>query len=122
MINFLWVAAGGAIGATMRYLATNSLKYIFPNFLLGTLFVNILGSFIIGFIMSYVEYKNISSNIIKYFFIIGILGSFTTFSAFSFEVIDLINNRRFILSFLYIFISLIVCLFFCFLGYNFNKI
>ena len=122
MINIFWLAAGGAIGATMRFLATSSIKYIFPNFPLGTLIVNILGSFMIGFLINYMENRNISSNIIRYFLIIGILGSFTTFSTFSFEVIDLINNKRILISVFYIFISLITCLFFCYLGYNFNKI
>ena len=122
MINLLWVAAGGAVGATMRFLATSSVKYIFPSFPIGTLMVNIIGSFFIGFLMSYLENKNISSNIIKYFFIIGIFGSFTTFSTFSFDVIELINNKRLLISFFYILISIISCLSFCFIGYNFNRI
>ena len=87
MINILWVAAGGAVGATMRFITTSSIKYIFPSLPIGTLIVNIVGSFFIGFLISYMENKNISSNIIKYFFIIGIFGSFTTFSTFSFDVI-----------------------------------
>ena len=122
MINFFWLAAGGAVGSSMRFLATSSIKYFFPNLPLGTLFVNILGSFMIGYLISYMEIKNISSNIINYFIIIGILGSFTTFSAFSFEVIDLINNKRILISLFYIIISLTTCLLFCYLGYNFNKI
>ena len=121
MTSILWVAAGGAVGSTLRYLATSSLKYFFPSLPIGTLIVNIFGSFVIGFLMSYMESKNISYNIIKYFFIIGILGSFTTFSAFSSEVIDLINNKKILLSLFYIFISLTTCLFFCYLGYNLNK-
>jgi len=122
LINLLWVAVGGAVGATMRFLSISSVKYIFPSFPIGTLIVNIIGSFFIGFLMGYLENKNISSNIIKYFFIIGIFGSFTTFSAFSFDVVELINNKRLLVSFFYIFISIITCLFFCFFGYNFNRI
>ena len=122
MINILLVASGGAFGAAMRFIATSSIKYFLPNLPFGTLFVNILGSFMIGLLMSYMEYKNISSNIIKYFIIIGILGSFTTFSTFSYEVIDLLNHQKILISFFYIFTSLVTCLFFCYLGYNFNKI
>ena len=122
LINILWIATGGAVGATMRYLTTSSLKYISPNFPLGTLIVNIVGSFFIGFLISYMENKSISSNIIKYFLIIGVLGSFTTFSAFSFELIDMINNKRALISLFYILLSLLTCLFCCYLGYNFNKV
>ena len=122
MINILWVAAGGAVGATMRFITTSSIKYIFPSYPIGTLIVNIIGSFFIGFLISYMENKNISFNIVKYFLIIGILGSFTTFSAFSFEIIDMINNRKVFISLFYIFFSLLTCIFCCYLGYNFNKI
>ena len=122
MINILWVAAGGAVGATMRFLITSSAKYIFPSFPIGTLIINVLGSFFIGFLISYMENKNISSFIIKYFLIIGVLGSFTTFSSFSFEIIDMINNRKFFLSLFYITSSLLTCIFCCYLGYNLNKI
>ena len=122
MINILWVAAGGAVGATMRYFTINLLKYISPNFPLGTLTVNIVGSFFIGFLVSYMENKNISSHIIKYFFIIGILGSFTTFSAFSFEIIDMLNSRKFVMSLFYVITSTLTCIVCCYLGYNLNKI
>ena len=97
MTNILLIAVGGAIGATLRFLTTNYIKYIFPGFPIGTLIVNIVGSFIIGFLISYFENKSLSTNFIKYFIIIGVLGSFTTFSTFSFEVIDLINNKRFLI-------------------------
>ena len=117
----VWVSLGGAIGASLRYLSSSYLKYIFPNFPFGTLFVNILGSFLIGLLMSYLQNKNISENFIKYFIIIGLLGSFTTFSTFSYEAIDLFNNRKFLTSLIYILFSVIGCLFFAFLGYNFNK-
>ena len=116
------VAAGGAVGATIRFLVTSSTKFLFPNLPLGTLLVNIIGSFFIGFLISYMENKNFSSNIIRYFLIVGILGSFTTFSAFSFEVIDLINNRKTFMSIFYIISSLLTCIFCCYIGFNINKI
>ena len=88
------VALGGALGSSLRFLSTNFIKYFYPTFPFGTLFVNIFGSLLIGFLMNYLEDKNISESFIKYFIIIGVLGSFTTFSAFSFEVVDMFNNRR----------------------------
>ena len=122
MSNFIWVAFGGAIGASLRFFSSSLIKTIYPNFPLGTLFVNILGSFIIGYLMSYLENKNISKDFIRYFLIIGLLGSYTTFSTFSFDAVDLMNNRKFLLSFFYILISVSSCILFAFLGYNINKI
>jgi len=121
--NFLLVAFGGSIGASTRYffyLVSKNLfsqNYIFIN----TLIINIIGSFLIGFLIFLLENKSFSQDFLKYFFIIGILGSFTTFSAFSLEAIDLLVNKRFLIAFFYIFLSLFLCLIFTFLGLNFNK-
>ena len=122
MSNLIWVATGGAIGASLRYLSSITIKFIYPSFPFGTLFVNVLGSFIIGLLMNYLENRNIPENFIRYFIIIGLLGSYTTFSAFSFEVIDLVNNQKIFISLIYILLSVSSCLFFAFLGYNINKI
>ena len=72
--------------------------------------------------MSYLEKNNISDNFIKYFFIIGLLGSYTTFSAFSFEIIELLNNKKILTSIFYVFFSVISCIFFAYLGYNFKNL
>jgi len=119
---FIWVSLGGALGASLRYSSSVILKNFYPNFPFGTLFVNILGSFLIGVLMSYLENKNISENFIKYFLIIGMLGSFTTFSTFSFDALDLMNSHKFLISIIYILLSVLGCLFFAFLGFNMNKI
>ena len=116
------VACGGAIGATLRYFSTNIFKFISPNFPLSTLFVNIAGSFFIGLLMSFLHNNETSQNFIKYFIVIGLLGSFTTFSTFSYEIIELFNNKKIILPTFYICISVSTCIFFCFIGYSINKI
>ena len=123
MINIAWIAAGGALGATLRYLTSIIVKYYFSTTIpLGTLAVNLIGSFFIGVLMFYSQNKIINDNFIRYFFIIGLLGSYTTFSAFSYELLELFNNRQFFISLIYILLSVGACLFFAFLGYNFNKI
>ncbi len=122
MLNLILVATGGAVGSSLRFFSSNVIKSIYPNFPLGTLFVNIVGSLLIGILMGYLEKNSFSANFIKYFIIIGLLGSYTTFSTFSFEIIDLFNNRKIFISFLYIILSVSSCLIFAYLGYNFNKI
>tara|TARA_B110000438_G_scaffold294537_1_gene336094 strand:- start:130 stop:498 length:369 start_codon:yes stop_codon:yes gene_type:complete len=120
--NLLLIASGGALGACLRYFLSNLIKLIHPNVLIGTFIVNILGSFLIGLLMSNLEVKNISENFIRNFLIIGFLGSFTTFSAFSFEIVNLINNQKIFISLLYIFFSVSICVLFAHIGYNLNKI
>ena len=124
MSNFLLVAFGGSIGASARYFFYLFSKNLFsPNYIfINTLIINIIGSFLIGYLIFLLENKSFSQDFLKYFFIIGILGSFTTFSAFSFEAIDLLVNKRFLIAFFYIFLSLFLCLIFTFLGLNFNKL
>tara|TARA_B100000287_G_scaffold120222_1_gene112122 strand:- start:99 stop:479 length:381 start_codon:yes stop_codon:yes gene_type:complete len=124
LFNILLVAIGGSVGASMRYFAYLIFKtYLFPNYIfLSTIFVNILGSFLIGFLITLMETKQLSLDFVKYFLIIGVLGSFTTFSTFSIESIDLLLSKKFFQAFSYIFLSLSLCLLFTFLGLNINKL
>ena len=123
MSNLILVAIGGSIGATIRFLFYLFAKnYLFPNYLfLNTLLVNIIGSFLIGYLLLLIETKSLSEDFIKYFYIIGILGSFTTFSTFSLESVELMLNKKFSVAFVYMFLSLSLCLLFTFIGLNFNK-
>ena len=124
MFNFFLVALGGSIGASTRYFFYLVSKNLLStsNLFINTLIVNIIGSFLIGYLIVLLENKSLSQDFIKYFFIIGVLGSFTTFSAFSLETIDLIVNKKILIAFFYIFSSLFLCLLFTFVGLNFNKL
>ena len=115
------LATGGASGAILRYFLTNLSKTLFTSSIYGTLSVNILGSFLIGYFVSSDYVKNLSQDFVKFFLIIGLLGSFTTFSAFSYEVVNLINSKKILISFLYIFISIFFCILFAYLGMIINK-
>lgn len=83
MLNLLAVAAGGAVGAVLRYGA--GLLVHAPY---GTLLVNILGSALIGVVMAKYATGNISEPA-RLFLAVGVLGGFTTFSAFSYDVLQL---------------------------------
>jgi len=121
LLNLVLVATGGALGAILRYLLTNIGKLLFTHSIYGTITVNIVGSFLIGYFITSNVGNNLSENFIKFFIIIGLLGSFTTFSAFSYEVVDLINSKKYITSCAYIFISIFVCIISAYLGALINK-
>ena len=121
MFNLILVATGGALGAVLRYLLTNISKSFFVSSIYGTISVNIVGSFLIGYFITSEIGNKLSENFIKFFLIIGLLGSFTTFSAFSYEVVDLINSKKYFTSFTYIFISLFICIISVYLGTLINK-
>ena len=122
MSHLLLVASGGAFGALLRFFTTNFLKLYFSNGFYATLSINILGSFFIGYLISLGYAKNISENFIKYFLIIGFLGSFTTFSAFSYEVVELLLSNKIVLSILYITLSIFLCIVAAYVGMYINKV
>ena len=121
MFNILFVATGGATGAVLRYILTSFSKNLFTSSIYGTLSVNILGSFLIGYLITSDYAKSLSEDFVKFFLIIGLLGSFTTFSAFSYEVVNLINSKKMLISFFYIFISIFLCILFAYIGMIINK-
>ena len=89
-MSLLYVALGGGLGAVLRFLLTeyvnNNISNLIP---LGTLFVNVLGCFVIGCIAGFIASK---SSPIYFFFVIGFLGSFTTMSAFSIQTFELLTT------------------------------
>ena len=115
------VATGGALGAILRYLLTNISKSMFASSIYGTISVNILGSFLIGYFITSNIFKNFSEDFIRFFLIIGLLGSFTTFSAFSYETLGLIMEKKIFVSIIYIFFSISVCILSAYLGIIINK-
>jgi len=122
LINIFWVAAGGALGASLRFVSSSFFNLFFPNLPIGTFFVNVLGSFIIGLLINALEMRSSSEFFIKYFLIIGVLGSYTTFSSFSYEVIELYNNKKLLLSIIYILASVFSCIVAAYAGYSINKV
>lgn len=104
--TFFQVALGGALGATLRYAtmlgATRILGAGFP---VGTIFINILGSFIMGFLVIILDQRNWLN--LCPFLMIGMLGGFTTFSAFSLDAYMLFEQDNIVGSVLYVTISVL---------------
>ena len=121
-IYLIYVAGGGALGASLRFFISSICKVYFPYFPIGTLIVNIIGSFFIGLLANFLNSREISELFIKYFVIIGFLGSFTTFSAFSIETIELIKEGKISLSLLYVLLSFILSIFAAFIGLSLFKL
>jgi len=94
-MNFLIVAAGGALGATGRYgaglMASRWFGTYFP---FGTLGVNVIGSFLMGMVAVALTTRAGHSPRAALFLMTGLLGGFTTFSAFSLEAVTLFEKGR----------------------------
>ena len=90
------VGSGGFIGSALRYFTATSIQRLFPHvsFPFGTVTVNIIGCLLIGYIASTLQARGIIDPAVQLFLIVGILGGFTTFSAFSYENLLLIQDAR----------------------------
>ena len=88
------VASGGAIGSTARFLLGGAVLRLsgYALFPYSTLAVNALGCFAIGLITGYIEKHHVFHGDMRLFLITGILGGFTTFSAFGFETVALLRQ------------------------------
>ena len=85
-LTIIAVASGGAIGATLRLLLNGWVNKSFIHALpLGTLFVNLLGSLLIGMLFAYFHFNTTLSPHLKTFLVTGILGALTTYSTFAIE-------------------------------------
>ena len=109
--NLLLVFIGGGIGSILRF-GTNSFINHYPFSHIGTLVVNVLGSFLFGIIVTIGEDK---SNYFNLFLLTGLLGGFTTFSQFSYDVIALQNNEN-LYSIIYVFTSVLLSISMAILG------
>ncbi len=99
----LWVAAGGAIGAAGRYLVgAQMLRIMGPNYPWGTFTVNITGSVAMGLLVGLLAFKYNISPEWRAFLTIGVLGGFTTFSAFALDVSVMFERKDQALAGLYI--------------------
>jgi len=97
MLQIIFLAVAGALGALSRYALGGLVqKAVSAGFPYGTLVVNIVGCFVIGYVMQLALSTNIISSSFRVVITIGFLGAFTTFSTFSYETVKLIEDAAYL--------------------------
>ncbi len=119
-MTYVWIAIGSAVGGMARYWCSRAVAIAAgETFPWGTLTVNVLGSFVIGFLAalagpdSRVVLRPDSRNLLM----VGVCGGFTTFSSFSLQTLELLRNRDVAEAFGNIFLSVSACMAAVALGY-----
>lgn len=110
MTNVLPVGCGGFVGAALRYLAGLAAARIPGALPWGTLLVNLAGCFVMGFITGWLFTGRPERESLRLFLATGMLGGFTTFSAFSLETFQFIQYGRWGLALLYVLLTAVGCL------------
>ena len=110
MTQMLAIAAGGAIGALLRYWTSiavhGRLGMAFPY---GTLAVNVLGSLLMGFLYIWLIDRMAAGPALRAFLLVGVLGAFTTFSSFSMETLNLLEAGHPGKALANVLVSVVVC-------------
>ncbi len=103
MMPIIYIAAGGAAGAVLRYLSTSAATTWFGHgFPYGTMLVNVFGSLGMGLLIGWLAKHSAGAETLRYLIAVGFLGGFTTFSAFSLDVVTLFERDQMISAMLYI--------------------
>jgi len=117
--NFLWVALGGAIGSVGRYWAAAAVAALTgPRFPWGTLLINVVGSFVIGWFGALTADSGplaVPAGI-RLLVLVGICGGFTTFSSFSLQTFELLQSGEMVRAAGYVLGSVALCLLFVWFG------
>lgn len=97
-INIMLVGTGGFAGALLRYGLSGLIQRttIMSTFPYGTLVVNMLGCLLIGFAAGFIDSRQISGEEVRLFALIGLLGGFTTYSAFGYETLLLLRDTDYL--------------------------
>ena len=117
MFKFLYGGVGGALGAIL-----GDSWYFLPVPYNKTIFINILGAIIIGFISYFTKNIKILDHRLILFLTTGLCGGFTTFSTFSLETVELIEKNQFILASLYSLGSIVLSIIGIYIGYYLAKL
>jgi CrcB protein len=122
MLQLLVIGCGGAVGALMRYgLALRITSLAGSAFPWGILFVNIVGCFLAGLLFTWAVPRIPLSDLLRNGLQLGLLGGFTTFSAFSIDAIALFDQGLWLRGLLYIITSVIVSILGAYLGMSVGR-
>ena len=119
MLSYLWIALGGALGTTARYwlsgVVARSVGETFP---WGTLVINVTGSFVIGFFgaLTSPDGRLFVGSTARQFVMIGMCGGYTTFSSFSLQTLNLMNDGEWLRAGANIGLSVLLCMFAVWVG------
>jgi len=113
MVSYFWIAVGSALGGIARYFCSGvAARMIGETFPWGTLIVNVVGSFIIGFFATLTgpDGRIFVGSTARQFVMIGFCGGYTTFSSFSLQTLNLMNDGEWLYTGANITGSVILCL------------
>ena len=107
--TLLIIGLGGAIGSMLRYLTSLFVARFWENhFPLATFITNVIGCFLIGLFIGFLEKQQLANSDLKWFLITGFCGGYTTFSTFGYENFSLLQSQNSIMAFAYIALSVII--------------
>lgn len=116
-LSLLAIAIGGGLGSVARFVVSREMGNWFGNYLpYGTLTVNVLGSLVLGWLATVLLDRPEISSAVRLGVAVGFLGAFTTFSAFSYESVQLLLNGAVWRAFLNVSVNAIACIGMCYLG------
>ncbi|MBL4850751.1 MAG: fluoride efflux transporter CrcB [Gammaproteobacteria bacterium] len=111
------IAIGGALGAVLRYVLLGWVQMWGTGFPYGTLLVNVIGSLMAGIVYIILMEKLALDSVMRGFILVGLLGSFTTFSTFSLETVHLLEAGELAKAGLNSIISVVTCIAAAWLGF-----
>jgi fluoride exporter len=116
-VILLWIALGGALGSVVRFVSVRTVQTMTGDASpWGTAAVNIVGSFVMGFLVVFLARKFSDNDDLRFFLTTGFLGGFTTFSAFSQDVVGLMQRGDAATAAVYVLLSVVISIAACFAG------
>jgi CrcB protein len=119
-MSYLWIAIGGALGSVARFWCSGFVaRHFGETFPWGTLVVNVIGSFLIGFFATLTDPTGrfLVAPSFRQFFMIGICGGYTTFSSFSIQTLNLLRDGEWLYAGLNALLSFAGCMLAVWLGH-----